>query len=189
MAKGKWIPINSDGTVSCGDCGIDKPYTNEYFPYQIKKEGKLLKRCKPCQLIRTKKHYRENPEYFVEYREEHWDTGMRDYTRNWMKKNLIAKYNCKVYKITAPDSDNNFYIGVTQYKYLKQRLRYHKRCFVNTKGRQKLLHDSFEKYGFSNHKIELIEELGLDRDFGNMRETYWINKLGATLNIRKVKTK
>ena len=27
------------------------------------------------------------------------------------------------------------------------------------------------------------------RDFGNMRETYWINKLGATLNIRKVKKK
>jgi hypothetical protein len=49
------------------------------------------------------------------------------------------------------------------------------------------LHDSFEKYGFHNHKIELIEELGLDRKVGNMRESYWINELGATLNIRKIK--
>ncbi len=187
MAKGKWIPINSDGTVNCADCGEAKPYTNDYFPYQIKEEGKLLKRCKACQLIRTKEHYRNNKKYFVEYREEHWESGMRDYTREWMKENLMAEYNCKVYKLTAPDG--NFYVGLTQYKYLTYRMRFHKKSFKENTNSQPLLHESFRKWGIKNHKMELIEELGLDRDEGELRETHWINELGATLNMNKVKKK
>lgn len=187
MSKGKWIPYNSDGTLNCADCGEAKPYTNEYFPYQIKDKGMLLKRCKKCQLIRTKKHYKENPEYFVEYRKDNWESGMRDYQLGWMKENLSAKHNCKVYKLTAPDG--NFYIGLTQYRTLNLRMRFHKKAFKENKNSQPLLHESFRKFGILNHKLELVEELGLDRDEGELREGYWINELGATLNINKVKKK
>jgi hypothetical protein len=187
MSKGKWIPPNSDGTLNCGDCGEAKPYTNEYFPYQIKEKGMLLKRCKKCQLIRTKKYYKGNPKYFSDYREENWEKGMKEYSLKWMRDNLMAEYNCKVYKLTAPDG--NFYVGLTKYKYLSYRMRFHRKSFREDKNSQPLLHASFRKFGIKNHKMELIEELGLDRDEGELRETYWINELGATLNKNKVKKK
>jgi hypothetical protein len=187
MSKGKWIPMNADGTMNCTDCGEAKPYTNEYFPYQIKKEGKLLKRCKPCQLIRTKKHYRDNPKYFVEYREENWLSGMKEYTKQWMKENNSAKYNCKIYSITNPIGEK--YIGLTQYKSIEWRFMFHRKTYKEGKYAQRKLHLSFDKWGIENHTLEMVEELDTtDRAIGRATESKWIKhfkELKKSLNISK----
>lgn len=76
-----------------------------------------------------------------------------------MKKEKI----CGIYKITSPSG--RFYIG--QSKDIKSRWRSYKKYNPN----QKLLHRSFLKYGFENHKFEIIEECEVE-DL-NCRERYW----------------
>ena len=51
--------------INCPDCGQSKPFTNEFYPYANKKEGRLLKRCKVCQNERTKVYRKENPDYWI----------------------------------------------------------------------------------------------------------------------------
>lgn len=187
MKRGVLIPMNSDGTLTCSDCGESKPYTNQYFPYQIKKEGKLLKRCKSCQLIRTKEYYKNNPNYFKEYREDNWETSMKDYILNWMKINNAAKYKCKIYSITSPDE--RVYIGLTKRKTIKFRFLEHKKCFSAGIVKIRALCESFDKWGVENHKLQLIEELDTtDRNLGRKLESKWIKhykNLGKSLNIQK----
>jgi hypothetical protein len=180
MAKGKWIPINSDGTVNCGDCGEAKPYTNEYFPYQIKKEGKLLKRCKSCQLVRTKKYYAETPEYWEKYRIKRADY-LRDYWEDYYEQDT-----CKIYGVMNPIGE--VYCGFTQKKKIDIRIAQHQSDYRIKHGSYGKFHESLDKYGWDNHTSFLIEEVKTKkRDRGLATETKWIEyymRIGKSLNIK-----
>lgn len=79
-----------------------------------------------------------------------------------------------IYKITSPS--NKIYIG--QSVDLKTRFRKYK--YLNCK-RQTRLYNSFKKYGYENHKFEIIEECNLEQL--NEKEIYWglhYNVLGKT---------
>ena len=184
MAKGKWIPPNSDGTMTCADCGEAKPYTNEYFPYQIKKEGKLLKRCKSCQLVRTKKYYAETPEYWEAYRIKRADY-IRDYWEDYYELDT-----CKIYGIVCKETGET-YVGFTQHKDINIRVSRHKVDYRGRHGAYAKLHESVDRYGWDGHDVVLIEELKTkDRARGMAQETFWIrhyHKMGKTLNIAKIK--
>lgn len=86
---------------------------------------------------------------------------------------------CCIYKITSPTG--RIYIGQTIN--FKNRLR---RYEILSCVKQRILFSSFKKYGFKNHKIEVIEYCLFD--FLNERERYWqdfYNVTGKTgLNIR-----
>lgn len=69
-----------------------------------------------------------------------------------------------IYKIVSPS--NKVYIGQTVSK-VKRFSKYKKGCC----GNQTRLNNSFLKYGFKNHKIEIIEEC--DIEILNERERYW----------------
>lgn len=72
--------------------------------------------------------------------------------------------SCVIYKIVSPN--RRVYIGQTK-DYKKRKANYRK---LNCKT-QKKLYNSFIKYGFENHKFEIIEEC-LEEDL-NCRERHW----------------
>ena len=173
-------------TKTCWKCGKDKPATLEYFHKRSISPDGLQLMCKPCRLDNNKKKYVENPDYYVEYRNENRDTLNRT-TTNWVKKNRSANYKEKIYKVTAPDG--NFYIGHTAHINAEYRLSIHMTKYRQGRNDAPLLFESFTKYGLDAHTIEVIEELGYDKDEAEKRETYWIQKLNAELNKNKVKRK
>ncbi len=72
-----------------------------------------------------------------------------------------------IYKITSPS--NRIYIGITSN--LKKRLSYYKN---NNSTGQKKISASFNKYGFENHKIEVIDEIYGTISEGLSKEIFWI---------------
>ncbi len=87
-----------------------------------------------------------------------------------------------IYKITSPS--NKIYIG--------QAVNYNKRL-ISYKGlhckKQIKLYNSLKKYGYNNHKFEIIEECNFENL--NIRERYWqdyydvIGKNGLNLKLTK----
>ena len=79
-----------------------------------------------------------------------------------------------IYKIINPSG--KVYIGQTIN--LKGRLNYYK---SNNCQHQKILYNSIKKYGWVNHKFEIIEECVVDdgKALLNEREIYWIDNLGS----------
>lgn len=72
---------------------------------------------------------------------------------------------CVIYKLTSPSG--KVYIGQTVNLYLRE-IHYRKlHC-----RKQSAIYNSILKYGFENHKLEVIEEC--EREQLNEREIYWI---------------
>lgn len=74
-----------------------------------------------------------------------------------------------IYKITNPS--NKVYIGKTYD--LRKRINSHK-CSAK-KGKNLILHNSIRKYGWENHKLEIIETI--DDSLLDEREIFWVDEL------------
>lgn len=72
-----------------------------------------------------------------------------------------------IYLIENPEGQK--YIG----KCAKTQKRFTYYLNLQTKN-QKLLHESFLKYGLENHTVEILE-FNLNKEIINEREIYWIN--------------
>lgn len=73
-----------------------------------------------------------------------------------------------IYKIVNPK--NRVYIGITTD--LSKRIKHYERA--DCRNQQALFH-SLKKYGFPEHKFEVIETFTSDKDFAMGREIYWIS--------------
>jgi hypothetical protein len=173
-------------TKTCCRCRETKPATLEYFHKRSVSADGLQLMCKPCRLKNNKKNYVDNPHYYVEYRKENRDI-LNQTTIRWIKKHRTANHPEKIYKVTAPDG--NFYIGHTAHITAEYRLSIHKTKYRQGRNDAPLLFESFKKFGFDAHTIEVIEELGYSKREAEKRETYWIQKLNAELNKNKVNKK
>ena len=67
----------------CNDCKKEKNFGE--FSWERRGE-KRSKRCKDCQKIRSKKHYKENSEEYVKYRHNLKERNQR-YIYNYLKNN------------------------------------------------------------------------------------------------------
>jgi group I intron endonuclease len=76
-----------------------------------------------------------------------------------------------IYKITNPS--NKVYVGKTYD--LRKRINSHK-CSAK-KDKNIILYNSIKKYGWENHKLEVIEDLA--DELLNEREMYWIKELNT----------
>lgn len=77
-----------------------------------------------------------------------------------------------IYKIINPIGQ--LYIGQT--KNIRKRKNFHKRKSVNIGNeRETILYASIRKYGWENHRFEIIEVV--DDNLGYEREIYWIKEL------------
>jgi len=84
-----------------------------------------------------------------------------------------------IYKITSPA--NRIYVG--QAKNLKKRIAGH-RLSAKRDYSSIILVNSFKKYGFNEHKIDVIEEC--DNDKLNEREIFWIQELKSFYTDNKL---
>ena len=82
-----------------------------------------------------------------------------------------------IYKITNPI--NEVYVGSTVRETINQRKYEHK--YRSKKGRKGLVYDSFRKYGFDNHKFDIISEV--DSEGLIELEHFIIQELKPSLNI------
>lgn len=90
-----------------------------------------------------------------------------------------------IYKITSPS--NKVYIGQT----VNKTKRFSKYKMLECKKQIKL-YNSFLKYGFNNHKIEVIEDCNID--LLNERERYWqdfynVTELGLNCKLTETNDK
>lgn len=76
-----------------------------------------------------------------------------------------------IYKITNPSG--KIYVGKTYD--LRKRINSHK--YSAKKDKNIILYSSIKKYGWENHKLEVIENL--EDDLLNEREMYWIKELNT----------
>lgn len=80
-----------------------------------------------------------------------------------------------IYKITSPS--NRIYIGKT--KDLVSRMSKYRTYNVPY---QTILRSSFNKYGFPNHKVEVIDQFESDSDFASGKEMFWIRSFMCNVN-------
>lgn len=75
--------------------------------------------------------------------------------------------NWVIYKITSPSG--RVYVGKTcDFEGRLNNYRSH------NNHKQKLLHNSFNKYGFYNHQIEIIDKFSSNDGYANGKEIFWI---------------
>lgn len=92
--------------------------------------------------------------------------------KNDIKNNV---YNWVIYKIISPSQ--RVYIGKSSR--FKDRLRHYEalRC-----KDQPCLYNSFVKYGFKNHTIEIIDEFSSNTEYADGKEMFWIRSYMSQLH-------
>lgn len=162
----------------CNQCGKVKELT-EFHKKTASLDGKQDK-CKSCVKIINQNFRETKPEYQVDWQRKN-SAYWNEYTWAYRK----ADKNSLIYKITAPDG--KCYIGQTKSK-LFVRFTAHKDHYKKKHGKLPGLHQSFDKWGIENHKVEILLDLGdLDRDFLTKVESSIINaykQKGLSLNIK-----
>lgn len=79
--------------------------------------------------------------------------------------------NWVIYKITSPT--NKIYIGKTS-NWCGRRSNYKNFKVAKQVHKQRILYYSLLKYGFENHKLEVIEEFNSTSDYCSGKEMFWI---------------
>jgi hypothetical protein len=115
----------------------------------------------------------------------------------WQKNNpdrlceLVARYRRadkpgKIYSISNPNGEH--YIGMTN-THISVRMLEHRLHYRRRHGALPALHQSFDTFGFDNHKVDVVLELdGIDRTQLRFIEKSFIesfNQQGKSLNTAK----
>jgi hypothetical protein len=143
----------------CKDCGKLKDTTQ--FSKCSSTKSKLQPKCKECNKRDNHKFRTEiNPEHHKIWQDANWDIFME-----YMKKYRKADKSGIIYAIINPEGFS--YIGMTE-MYLKIRILEHRKHYRQHKEGKRhalpLLHESIDKFGWDNHKIETLLQLeGIDR--------------------------
>jgi hypothetical protein len=169
-------------TKICNQCNKSKPFSE----YHKKSDSKdlLQPKCKIC-VKQINQNFREiKPTYQVDWQRAN-PTKWSEYVTEWAKKNVKADISrSAIYFITNPD--NKIYVGHTQTAF-SQRKSAHKVQWHDDKRTLPYLHKSFSTYGWENHKWEVIDMAGLDKETLITIEytmANHFNKLGISLNKR-----
>lgn len=166
----------------CSKCSQSKEL-NQFHKKTRAKDG-LQTQCKACVKESNEVFRLLNPRYqnqWYDNNSQKWNNYVLDYQR--------ADKVPLIYGVIAPDE--NVYVGKTN-SYLRIRKARHSNSYNLFKKGQKnrripLLHDSFDKYGFKNHKFVVLGEFeGIDDKQLRMHETTFIRAfkmINKSLNI------
>ena len=170
-------------TKQCSRCSESKELSQ--FHNKTKSKDGKQNICKSC-MINVNHNFRTiKPKYQVNWQREH-KTEWLQYMREWQIKNMgKSDDRSKVYTITAPNG--KIYVGMSQTAFSK-RVSAHKNQFKNNVKYTRLLHDSFTQFGFENHKFDVMDFAGLDRETLRSIERTMIEdyqQKGISLNINK----
>lgn len=166
----------------CNHCSTSKPFS-DFHKKSLSKDG-LQPKCKSC-VKEINTNFRKNkPTYQVDWQRTN-HTKWLEYVTNWAKKNVKADASrSKIYFCTNPCG--KVYVGHTQTAF-SQRKSAHKVQWHDDKRTLPYLHQSFSDYGFENHKWEVIDMAGVDKETLKIIEYSIINQfnqLGISLNKR-----
>jgi hypothetical protein len=114
-----------------------------------------------------------------------WFTIHRDKWNAYYKKYSALGNINTVYTITNPKGE--IYVGLTRRKKPNFRFREHKKQYQFRNGLFPLLHASMDKWGYDNHKIEIIHQSEGTKYEGRILETEFIllyKSKGISLNVQ-----
>jgi hypothetical protein len=151
-------------TKQCKQCGKVKE-TTQFSKMSASSDG-LQPKCKKCNSKDNLEFRTQNPEHHVQWQRNNPQQHIINVSRY-----RRADKAGKIYSITSPDGF--VYIGMTN-THISVRMQEHKAHFRRGKIKLPLLHDSFRKFGFHNHKIDVVLELdGIDRkQLGFIEKTF-----------------
>jgi hypothetical protein len=166
----------------CNQCSKSKSLS-EYYKMTKSKDGHQPK-CKECCKIVNKQFRETKPEYQFEWVRNNYDKWL-EYANEWNKKNIRAndKWSA-IYFIENPNKE--YYVGQTQTPFGKRKSA-HKIQYRDRTACIPALHNSFDLYGYDNHKWYVVNVEGMDRETLTMVEYSIINhfnNLGISLNKR-----
>ena len=141
-------------TKLCKECGILKE-TIQYSKRSASTDG-LQPKCKQCNSKDNKDFRTENPAHHMQWQKDNAEQHVRNVSRY-----RRADKPGIIYSISNENGEH--YIGMTN-TYISVRMFEHKTHYRRRHGDIPKLHESFDKFGFDNHKVDVLLELeGIDR--------------------------
>jgi hypothetical protein len=163
----------------CKECSISKDI-NQFSKRKASPDG-LQPKCKQCNSKDNELFRTENPEHHMEWQK----SNSEQHSRN------VARYrkgdkSSKIYSIS--NGNGEYYIGMTN-THISVRMLEHRIHYRRRHGDLPKLHESFDKFGFENHKVDVLLELdGIDRTQLRFIEKSFIQvykQKGISLNTLK----
>lgn len=138
----------------CKECGKVKEIT-QFSKRSVSPDG-LQPKCKQCNSKDNLNFRTEKPEHHADWQKD----NAQQHTINVARYRKADKPG-KIYSIT--NEDGFVYIGMTN-THISVRMLEHRLHYRRRHGALPALHESFDKFGFENHKVDILLELdGIDR--------------------------
>lgn len=166
-------------TKQCGECNELKE-TTKFSKRSASSDG-LQQKCKQCNSKDNLQFRTDKPEHHDQWQKN----NAKQHIRNVMRYRKADKPG-KIYSICNPNGE--YYIGMTN-THITVRMFEHKTHFRRRHGDIPKLHESFDTFGFDNHKVNVLLELeGIDRTQLRFIEKAFIQSFtqqGKSLNVLK----
>lgn len=166
----------------CSRCGSVKETTQ--FSKRTKSKDGLQAHCKECNVKSNHKFRNEiDPMYM-----NRWVNTNRNYWNEYCNFYAGSGNVNTIYTYTNPA--NQIYVGFTRRKNPNFRKVEHKKFYnstYNTKNRLPLLWNSFDKFGYDNHKFEILHQFEGTKEEGMQLETKLIifyQSINKSLNVK-----
>jgi hypothetical protein len=163
----------------CKECNKSKDIT-QFSKRKASSDG-LQPKCKQCNSKDNLQFRTEKPEHHEQWQKINQKRAT-EITYKWRR----ADKSGKIYCISNPNGE--CYIGMTK-AYLSVRMLEHRLHYRRRHGALPTLHQSFDKFGFENHKVDILLELdGIDRTQLRFIEKSFIEvykQKGISLNTLK----
>jgi hypothetical protein len=168
-------------TKNCKQCNKSKPIS-EFSKRSASSDG-LQPKCKQCNSKDNLKFRTDKPEHHEQWQKDNAEQHVRNVTR--YRK---ADKSGKIYSISNENGEH--YIGMTN-THITVRIFEHKTHYRRRHGDIPKLHESFDKFGFDNHKVDVLLELeGIERTQLRLIEKAFIQSFyqqGKSLNTLNIK--
>jgi hypothetical protein len=145
---------NLKQTKECKEC--NKVLALSQFSKRSASPDGLQPKCKQCNSKDNLKFRTDKPEHHEQWQKNNSEQHVRNVTR-YRKADKASK----IYSISNENGEH--YIGMTN-THISVRMFEHKTHYRRRHGDIPGLHESFDKFGFDNHKVDVLLELeGIDR--------------------------
>ena len=141
-------------TKLCKECGEIKETTQ--YSKRSASTDKLQPKCKKCNSKDNLDFRTENPEHHMQWQRSNSEQHVRNVAR-YRRADKPGKIYC------ISNGNGEYYIGMTN-THISVRMLEHRIHYRRRHGDLPALHQSFDKFGFDNHKVDVLLELeGIDR--------------------------
>lgn len=167
----------------CNHCNEVKPSV-DYYKMSASKDG-LQPKCKDCCRLVNQSFRDTKPDYQNKWYRKNMNKWIT-YLSAYAKENLSADDSRSALYVVINPAEQ-MYVGMTQTAFSRRKQEHKQHYKHGLKKQIPLLYDSFDKYGWDNHKWYVFKMPGTDREALKRMESNLIEKVqktGKSLNIR-----